>query len=1584
MDMKHNHRANRMIAMLIVLAVVLQYVPFLPMANAAGQSSMSWTSSDDIVIDSMNLELAKELRTLGSGRFSLSLTAAGTTTVTYDYETTPNGEYYIFTDGLYVIEIHGGTGGNGNGENGGTGGAGGTVYAAVYLKKGQVLNFALGGNGYGNTAGANGGGSASTNAGGGGGYSVVYLLDSANDTLDTNSDYILIAGGGGGGGSVTSLSNSAPDGGGGGNMSSTSGTVSDGTVPGTWYAGSDGSSSGSSNQGIGGTSTPGSGAGGEGAAWANGGTGGSGDNRGGGGGGGYTGGGGGSTTLFLAIGGGGGGASFVASTVNEQAVEIPADYQPIGDQSANGGSISITFAGGQTQYLQNAQFSAGISEYFTVSGISVSAAGTLASHDSTATMEDLGDGGLTYSADTGHVTGTLDLKENIVTVTLTLEANYTTDLGEGIGFGGGNYVPVLLEAFVKVHEHTVYFDSAYEFTMDEPYKRGSETYVEDPATDRANVPLNFQVIVHSYGNGDHDGKTVADLYDDPYGTWRASIANDPFISSISDYTVEKQNADSTYTAVNLTDALSDGVYRISYTVTPKDSAVAEVGNQVMVTTVSGLAYVIGNQITSATDSATGITLSAYKTLTYDADKGAYQLHFFVTASQMLSSDSLTFASRTYVTDTETGIITATYEVLADGWYYIEAYGADGGASGTVTATVGSETRTGTGKSGGQGGNVIGLFKLEKGTVLEIRIAPKGADGAGSGISSENSTSYSSPAIAHSEGTGGVCTYITIDGEPLIIAGGGGGGGGSIAAGACSGSYIHYNHRGAASDAKYHGSEGRENTLGASADSDPTNNLLTADFTTTTVSDDTNKYNGKTAQMGTVSVSSTSGQSWAKGTDGGAAGANYLSAGSLTPQDLPQNDVATTNYENVYNNPLADSDNGAGQVRITPLAYTADSYAAESDVDTTITVDAEISTYFTDVEAAGTGNVTVGMTTAAGTDAAGCETTECTITASGYTLQAATDSGAVIVSGSFEVILSFSPKEGFLGGNDVPVLASQASVTFPLDFTMTLEEDNAADYANVALNYDLSSITLVSTGDKYIAIGDSVKLAELYTYSNRDTTAYTWQDDYVTLNYVSVNGTAVTQDATDSPGETTLYNIYAGAYVAPAEKATVIDPVDSLLTSCTTLVYVYASVTNQIEHTTPASDSPQYVTIKAATSIQLTADEGYSLPASITVTVKHPDGDVTLGESDYAYDHTTGVLNIYTDKITYNVEITGTATVNSYTLSFYKVDAQGNLTEVTDLEQTVQYGTDLGTIKEQANNYKESNAPEGFYFVWQWEEHETMPAYDLKVYGYYETELTVNYKFLGGSESLPSATVKAVYGFNLSEFVPVPDVEGYKADAIDPEQTVTEKSPVTVTYRKEYTLTVHLRDPLGNVLEGDPATYTMYHGRNFLEAAPTVPNHTLVEKAADVNQYTEGENISIPNVDGTVLEITLLYQGSGVCYVTVEWGTLVYSYDDRTGWDPAAHHYTSIPPENAGSNWVKITNNQYSACAITATLSFAPADTYNVFVTYGADGAQAWSQEVGLGGMVQCDIWLGGVLTQEQIASDVRVVGTCTVTISKKT
>ncbi len=1422
---------------------IFVYIPLY--ANAAGNSSAS--QSQRFMYDDAVLYMDKNIADNGNGYYTLTVDAAAylkKSDVPSDIMSARDGAIEIQHDGYYLIELWGGNGASGSDSlqsEGGAGGSGGHVYGIIHLTKGQTLVYTIGTNGQpipGLNVNAGGGeneggdkeGISTYATGGGGGYSAVYLFDGSHSSTITEQErinkYIMIAGGGGGGGAGNDWAVEATgtsDGGHGGVISSLrTGNLTaqqNNGVAGTWFGGANGSSSGTSvkHVGRGGTNYIGESAltglildselfsflGTDPNDWigtysyqatdtdGNGnyvynnvpaGHGGAGFLRGGAGGAGFCGGSGGtqdSVVFASSIGGGGGGSSFVSdklivktnSTGDVVGDGIPdyndyAEYIEGFQQNPNGGKINITYIGetkiDQTKY-ETINFNLQISQYFDV--VSVTAKNTDGSNNGDISRSLIGEVTDKNSTTTNINISGADISpdeegfwSDVLTVTVLLRAK--TD------FAGGNNVPV----FAEGTEPKIY-----------PQSNTGDVSVmsENAATDYVNVPLNFKAIANSYASADTTKSyPVSSLYTDNYALVRNSLANYwqyDFISSMTAYSVS-----GSYITNGVAQPTSVGThnYTVSFTVTPVTTTLASVGASVSAKTFSATATITILHADSfqyrATDPGNelgvDINISSGKSLSYNSSKGF----------------SLGLDSNISFEDNTAGVSQNgnMYTIQESGWYFIEAFGGAGGGSGKAQIKGKNGTLSASGSGGGSstGGYTGAYIHLTAGTEIRIELGTKGSTSSNS--TGQLSTSNTSMTKVTAGGGGGTNTKIYINDVLVMSAGGGGGASGA-------------------------GAAARQNALILrTADEDGVTGYSGSTSYVVTGSASNADTNGRNGGSGTASVDS----SWLVGNISAGTGArgtaatNYISDvffntdsnGNAAPATIQANYRTYTTLV-----PTASSD---GKAAVTLIMTDASVNAAEklaqgyavsgaisryfdvNDIEMNFDSSVGVSTseadgWTTKTYTSTTANVVLGHFTYRLTEKSNTDGEPCTVYEIKDVLSPiATTSTTISAKPSFT--LKITPKNGFIGGYDVPLVESglltlDSGISYESNSTgettengvavtykdkgMLLLARNETDFANVPLNYTFYDENFDVVLEKTVTCGEEVDQAGLITVNKipLPTGEDAWKAEFVEAVYPTT--------VTDSPTANKLYSFTQTVCPKPREgegKAKVTETIESVTFTKSTNIYVNytidASGLVNIEYS-----GPTLVADGETLSATLTADMGYDLPSTITV----KRGGSTLSSSYYTYDKATGKFTISAGNLTNNITISGKAVEKTYTLYYYIADKPADGDEEVEYKIYKEENHKSGDMidSDWTNSFTPEASYEGYHFQWDWATENNlplteMPAYDYAVWGTYvknQYTLTINYYKDGVLDD--THTEKFYYGDTYS--VVSPNIPGYKADKI---------------------------------------------------------------------------------------------------------------------------------------------------------------------------------------------------------------------------
>ncbi len=1433
--MVHRSRTHsltyRIISIILSIAIVISSISIGTLIATADDKTTA-TYKTEFLKDGVHTELNKTITDNQNGYFTLKFDA--TSYVNYQfkpqtYSYTEDGVFTVPRDGYYLVQLWGGAGGDGGNtvtSSGGDGGNSGYVYGCLYLSKNQSLVYTLGTSGLSTTRVDGGGenyggdkeGSGSYTTGGGGGYSALYFFNTQHSTDITEqerlNDYVMIAGGGGGGGAgnqLLLLSYGNPHGGAGGNITdSLSGhlTVGDNHgIAGTWFGGENGFSSGTSTAyvGRGGTNYVGSRvssdmkttpndwigtyvAGGEP------GSGGVSLMRGGAGGAGFCGGSGGSQTSILwgsNVGGGGGGSSFVADSY--KSTYTNENYDNIGkivwkpselsesilsllqDNVNNkyGGRCTISYlgssiteeAGVDVSPYKNVTATVEISQYFDIISKSTNM-GTLTetlvegadANQSTSTLLTVSDVDISPDA-----YGDAD-KKLILTVIVHPKAE----------FAGGNMVTLFRQQFTTAPA----FDA--EVTEDTTMSAG-----ENNPTDYVNVPLNIKLITKSYSSSDNTKSySVESLYEDSYANVRdnfRSMWQYDFINSLGSYTVTNKATGAT----------------VSGTVTPSETTTYTVTMEVVLKSYSS-STTMGEVVTYSQrrvskdavitildpdtlveEDVPGLNnrviVTAGRTLNYTGNR---EYNFGIETRQSIPAAQITF-------DAAGENTTFIVPDGGDGWYYIEALGGGGGGSGSCTLTgaalFGNASSSGGGSS--TGGYTGGYVHLQAGDIITFTLGKKGTG------SSSVTRSVSETGVYYSLSTKGgaagenTVVYITREGSTssvAMVAGGGGGAGGSALVDKYDGLWF--------SSVRAHGTRGASGAESYAPCG--TESAVTS-----------------AATNGSSGYASTSSKVVRSGT-AGSASENYISdIFCSTGSEVPA--FVQANYTTSQRISIAAAD-GIGAIT---CIVTDDNLNAVEALSTGFSAEGAITRYFniTDIgmkfegenityadtttddgytlrtysQPAPDGESTVAVAnfsfkTVSQTDSQGENYTYYEIKDANLPLR--TTSTELLSDPTF--VLALTPVDGFVGGNDVPVVKygvlSTEGVETGTDYglkvgrntkKMFITNQDTTDFANVPLTYDFleenfmvqSEHTLTGVGT--VSVDDLLLFNEIPLPSGEDA----WLSEFVeTAMQITTNPTTMIEGTDITVNQTTVVDFTQVVRPkAEAHKATVVSSLDELTETKKSTVYIQCDVNTNLSHM--VYQGPDKVNLNRELSAMLLPEDGYQLE-QLTITV----GNMVL-DNDSVYDAATGRLVIPAESVTDNITITALADPKPYKLTYLYVDPEVNPSEYNENTKLTEYVEEYlaGEAIDYTQWYDGFNANiaqdkwTGYQFVWEWPTEdgtplETMPGYDYYVIGQYmkkQYTLTINY--IKAGEVFDTHTEKVTYGENYS--VVSPEMNGYLAE-----------------------------------------------------------------------------------------------------------------------------------------------------------------------------------------------------------------------------
>lgn len=1464
--MKRTDFAKKFISLLLAALVIVQCSPFVLPARAANYTSAE--GDGKVALGSTALGYTQVLTDNGDGTFSLALTLEDMSSSkdhNTDSNVSQNGYFTAPADGNYLIELWGGNGANGgDGGTASTGGAGGHVYGIVNLKKGETLFYQLGGNGQQtvstetgggvNGDGGNAGDLTTYTIGGGGGYSAIFkfavgefestYLDSDGNLpsdmviseTDRTTKHIMIAAGGGGGGAEPGgflgygSDSGQANGGAGGSIGSAAHVLDDG---GTVFDGYDGETSGSSTQNVGehGSYVPGgvsdtvierllgilgwdlnmlqSSLANDWYAATNpdapGGNGGAGNLRGGSGGAGYCGGGGGIQDEIIVannVGGGGGGSSYLAAEVDYLNVDDSMLHNGAHD-SETGGSIHITALAkndGSTTTLAGLTLTLTPTQYFDL-GVSAAEGISVSSEDGVYTVS-----GITLS-------------EGAQTVTLTFTPK--------AGFAGGNNVPLLQGNAITCTGTSQVVDS-----------NGATSTTTDTCTiplkancSAVNVALNFDVDVINHTTNDPDQNHPVDkLHGDKYAALDLSGWQYDYIQSVSGYTVDTGSDAFTDGEGNLVVSPDETTYYpVSITVVPQSGVAAAVGIPVTTTTFTKHATIV--ILADGEGDLNGNWIDYHKTLEYDTDTKNYILSLITD----ISSDYTMHQGSAKEYSAGSG----TYTVSANGYYYIQAWGADGGK--------GLNTSDKTGGIGGFGAYLEGYVYLHAEDKLTITCGSVGTTETGT---------YNYEHAPGGGGGGYTQVSATISGTTttLMIAGGGGGGGGARYDWLFSG---HHNGLGRGETITKLTGDYQAMLLNGYIMGDTSNAVVVNQNTTLKTDQElaallenadnfATTFNGGDGAAGgdssnRIGNNPTAGNAGACYVNTGyiknAANSSELSADTKTAcseRDIDDHRgvIPALNGESVN-----DANMLSGKVIITPIQLESDTQTEIADY----TVSAQLSDYFV---LAGTGNditatglyetvkdgngivtenheIIIDYTSidTKGNNLINISNIDPTVTEqeSETTVDGVTTTTTTRTA-HFEIQIKLKPRAGFLGGNDVPILVATTDtdgITSSMKMSYSQENtegtlkylpigtDPATDYANVEIP-EAAIGSIVAAPEENRTIDEnkgvtSILLSALYEWQRKpvfpaaDSENY-WKYAFITLTEtVTKKGDTndlLAADTPQSPQVTTPYTVTVGIAPSKTEKigAVVIDPVDGITTSKDIEIIVLPRIeyilTNMSTSDPNHAQSGYFTTIESGKdhSATLSANAGYKLPDSIEV--KSGETTLTAG-NDYTYDASTGKFILFAANAVGTVTVSATAAANTYTVTYYYPNKLSAVTPTKVVGDTYTVGQPL------AETPPTDMATEtGYTFQWDWGNGATtppatMPEKNLIVIGSYVANkypLTIYYVDTNNTTIADPTTVADIpYGSTYT--VTAPDISGYAPvlSTVDVPMDTTEGKTITLEY-----------------------------------------------------------------------------------------------------------------------------------------------------------------------------------------------------------
>lgn len=1348
--------SRKIVSAVTALALTFQFVCIEGVFNGSVIASSYVNGKATVTLGDIDVDVQSKLEDNGDGSFNLTVDL-GSALSANDESTnrlvSEDGYYVAPIAGRYLVEIWGGSGAAGGNSieynpmwtgilgKGGSSGAGGHVYGIVELNRGDVLWYEVGGNGaqeesWMSGGGANSGGNSliAFKTGGGGGYSAVYYFpgsDFKSDYLDGNgnlavsrltaddhnSRYIMIAGGGGGGGAgclyhVSASAIAAPNGGAGGSMTSPTVTLdSSYPVAGVVYCGGNGTSSGKDTSyiGIGGSAVPGeSPATKHGWAdtidpnnWA--GT----FNR-------WSGyGGGGSSNLR----GGGGGAGFAGGSGGVmRSVTISTN---VGGGGGGSSFVASSLSAADTSLLlpDGNPSSNGGAVY-----ISYLDKEDFPQYEDVELQFDIseyfdvssGSSGVSVNGSEVTFSGIDLLSDDSATAVFTFTPKSN--------FLGGNKVPL--------------FDS--DFVLTAGSNNLNMTLSEDCSY--VNVPITYDELTTYNLTYDSDSIPATISFSSLFTEVDTSdlIVGNEFIDTTSSfvYSVKKGVSVVSDPITAGTDYKST-VYSISYEIIPYSTNVAKIGSVATAQKVTKSASVTINDVSvlelSSTGGGTGGTIGdgdddgigmyVAKSLDFDGTDYVLGINMQVNKTYLYTD----FTSKSFSAPDSYSFIAP-----ASGYYAIQTWGAYGADGGNARSYDGN--RTENGGSGGSGAYVCGYTYLNYGDSVTVLIGSQPTK-----PSLVQATTDDGRIALGIGGDGGGYSAITINDTYVTVAGGGGGGGGATI-----------------------GLRGLTWDSGSSGGNASTYRTVTsADIAMDSSHIATSGENGYTGGMGA-----------SKKADGGSAGYTYVGL-STDVSGLPSSVSSVYSNMKSSNKPSDAGKNGACVITL----LQSDDAIMTNDIVSIIlndfsgySVSYSLSKYFeagsifADSVIDGENTEYTAYTKTTNSD--GSTYVNFQELTPYFTLKQADtsidDRYEIEVKVNADVNLHFTPKDGFLGGNDVPVLVPGGN---DLINGMTLghnsyfgniPQQTETDYANVALN---TSIFDDFTGtDKTIVLGDSVAMSTLFS-SSVTSDPDDWTGEFVTVTPLDNSGSV-------SPTEKTVYyrEVKIEADKQP-EYAIVAGAATSETITKSATVSVELSVTYSLTNLTSLSDNPSRVDINDTLNVGLGTADGYTYPETVSVKV----GGVELDSTEYSYDSSKGSIIVPAEQVTDNIVITAVGVAQKYKIHLaYQTYNNGEFSDVMPDGWPKEFyeGESIQVAIDAVEEVVPDTVP-GYEFSWTWTTEDgkacdEMPARDLYIIGSYEAnvyELTINYYEKDTTNAL-AEPYTFEYHYGEDYYVESPDIDTY--------------------------------------------------------------------------------------------------------------------------------------------------------------------------------------------------------------------------------
>ena len=976
----------------------------------------------------------------------------------------------------------------------------------------------------------------------------------------------------------------------------------------------------------------------------------------------------------------------------------------------------------------------------------------------------------------------------------------------------------------------------------------SAVVVPEAKTAYVNVPLNFDIITDSYSyNEKQTGFEVANLYKS-YGATHNELRQDfksddryEFIDDISEIVVKDSTSTTVSGKINIQETTQ---FDVSYTVKLKTAGEAVVGKKNPIETIISKKAVVSIFGTNETI-LNGVNLKYSKLLSYT--DGKYMLSLNVEGT---ASNSTVVATKpnpqSFDYNKSNSSNTYEYRVEKDGYYLIQAWGGNGGKGqdGWFAVSI-------SGGNGGAGGYVSGYIYLKANQIVTVGLGSNGAAGDGGQWGDRES------------GEGGKYTWVKIDGSYVIIAPGGGGGERAYLDGATAG-------------------KNGEQII-------PGSNVTL-----------------NTSQPSSVTDAIYSGQ---PGADSGAAAGSWF---KLNTMDVSQSNNVLLDTNKTYGSVNDYTNNGGGAVHIKCLQLDEsgkDDTTAKNELKAKLSkynLNTQISQYF-DIK-----NVTFEGVDSTNSpvvnDYASSDIINLTNINPTFTTNSVSNTdGSKTHTYSFDytVNIQLTPKEGFLGGNDVPILVyndakyatgMQISQDITSSDIYNVAKKNETDFANVEIPVEIQNSNLLTHDQTYVLGCEGISKSALYTLSSDVNdllnTSYTGDDAWKAA-FVTFVEPASDLSEKLTPQETTTYTISAG--IRPnkaAEKAIVVESVESKVVSKPATIYVNYNATYNLTNMT-TSDTPYAGDIYAvdpntAYEVTLSPESGYLLPETITVTI----GGAVVDSSKYTYDNKTGKLTIHKESITGNIVITATGEIVTYSLNFI-YEIRPGFGQYTKTEK-YPAGTAIDAGATFAGTYVPP-AYDGYTFIWNWATDDgnpitQMPAQNWWITGQYvanDYNLTINYYKGSELHSTHTETIKYGNEYNITS----PTISGYVPDKTVVEGTMPARD---VTIDVNYTATANQLNII-YIMADTNEEVDRYVGSydtdaTYSVATPVINGYTADIKTVSGTMTAEGKVVYVRYIPN---KYTVTFNPDGGNMIESQ-KTKVVAYNNTYGYDVSTGEYTPLP------------------------------------------------------------------------------------------